>query len=241
MLTKLNLKAGLGVGFWSMYAAVYDTLLGLRPYTGMLDEMVEGLGAPRGAFVLDAGCGSGNLTRRLLNGGYRVEAVDSSPGMLRRANQKCPEAGCRTVDLDRALECPDGTYSAVTCSNVLYSLPNPRGTLVELLRVLKPGGTLVLANPKPGFNMKEILDQHWGEQNQLGRLRMVLRIPKLLLLSAFNLLLLREEQRRRFYFPEQEELRQLLLSLGYDRVEVRPTYAGQGWLASARKPAASAF
>ena len=238
MITRIAIKTGIGVGFWTLYASVYDTLLRLGPYTAMLDEVVQELlsSTPAGSRVFDAGCGSGNLTRRLLDRGYQVEAVDSSPGMLRRAAYKCPQANCQTADLDRPLPCPDNSFSGLTCSNVLYSLPNPRRTLGEMLRVLQPGGRLVLTNPRANFRMGGVLAQHWAQQDGLGRLLTVLNFPRLMLLSAFNIALLRREQRSRFYFPSQEELTQLLVETGFEGVEVHSTYAAQGWLARATKP-----
>ena len=226
----------LGTGFWSLYAAVYDTLLALRPYTGMLREIVEGLQVPAGELVLDAGCGSGNLTRRLLDAGYQVEAVDSSLRMLQRASRKCPEANCRPQDLSGPLNYQAGSFSAITCSNVLYSLPDARRTILDFFQLLRPGGRLVLSNPCRQFSMRKVLEKNWQEKDLAGRLLFLARVPSLLLLTAFNLVLLRRQQADRFFFPDAGQLRQLFLEAGFEEVEVRPTYASQGWLVSARKP-----
>lgn len=222
--------------FWSHYASIYDALLGLRPYTAMLDELVEGLRLQPDERVLDAGCGSGNLTRRLLNKGYLVDAVDSSPGMLQRASAKCPRAEPRIQDLNQPLPCAPASYAGITCSNVLYSLPNPTQTLLEFHRILKPGGRLLVSNPDRQFNMRKVLETHWQGQKLGGRLQFLTQVPGLLLLTAFNLVLLRRQQADRFFFPGCEQLRQLFQEVGFESVEVRPTYANQGWLVSARKP-----
>lgn len=236
VLEKFKFLGGPGVRFWTYYAFIYDALLGLRPYTAMLDEIVDGLGLERNELVLDAGCGSGNLTRRLLNRGYRVDAVDASPGMLQRATAKCPEAEPHTQDLDQPFPCAEGTYAGITCSNVLYSLPGPRKTLGDFHRILKPGGRLVLSNPSRQFSMGKVLERNWQDQKWGGRLNFLATLPRLLLLSAFNLVLLRRQQADRFYFPNAEQLRQLFQETGFESVEVRSTYAGQGWLVSATKP-----
>ena len=235
MLGRILAHSSLGERFWSLYAVVYDTLLSLKPYTGMLEDVVAEVGFAKGAEILDAGCGSGNLTRLLIDAGYRVQAVDASTGMLERASRKCPEASCMLVDLDRTLPFHDRSFDAVTCSNVLYSLPNPERTLAELERVLRPGGRLVVTNPQPLFSMRKILDHHWANQGWFGRARFLALVPSLVVLTAFNLLILRQFKNRKFHFYSQPELESLFDKMGYQSVTVRPTYADQGWLVRACK------
>jgi ubiquinone/menaquinone biosynthesis C-methylase UbiE len=235
VLSRILARNSLGIRFWGLYAIVYDTLLSLAPYNAMLAEVVAKVGLPRGSAVLDAGCGSGNLTRLLVEAGYQVEAIDSSKGMLERASSKCCGASCRLADLNGSLPFADQTFDAVTCSNVLYSLPDPERALVELERVLKPGGRLILTTPMPHFSMGKILSRHWEEKGSWGRARLLSRIPSLFLLAGFNVLILSPEQKKKFHFFTPEQLELLLVKAGYHDVEIRSTYAEQGLLAWASR------
>ncbi len=63
------------------YAAAYPTTEPeSAPELAMVDHLVELLGP--GARVLDAGCGTGRMSRYLADRGAVVEGVDVSPGML---------------------------------------------------------------------------------------------------------------------------------------------------------------
>ena len=214
--------------FWTMYARVYDTLLELRPYQKLLAEVADGLGS-KPLRVLDAGCGSGNLSRLLLDRGHDVTSIDSAPGMLALAQRKCPDAKLQMADLDRPLPFPDGHFEAVVCSNVLYSLPRPQVTLSELRRVVRRDGPIVLATPRRGASIGQILREHWDECSLQRRLRLLALTPQLAMLTMFNILIL-SRQTTEFYLPEQEEFRDFLGG----EADVRSTYAGQGWLARLR-------
>ena len=78
---------------------------------------------PRGARVLDVGCGTGLPTaRQLADGGCAMTCVDISPGMLARARSHVPEA--RFVELDVAdLGRLSGPYDAVVAFFSLLNLP----------------------------------------------------------------------------------------------------------------------
>lgn len=225
--------------FWSVYAVVYDTLLVFRPYRAMVEDVVQHLALTPGSRVLDAGCGTGNVTQNLLRAGYRVVAADLAGGMLKRAEEKNPAAHVESVDLNQTLPFDNEQFEGITCSNVLYSLAQPVRSLVELRRVLKPGGRLVLTNPRRDFSMLGIMTEHWRKGSVSDKLRLLLALPRIALLIASNLFLLDPERKAHFYFPRPDELQLVLQRIGFEQVEYRPCYGGQGFLYTARKSAAA--
>jgi ubiquinone/menaquinone biosynthesis C-methylase UbiE len=79
----------------------------------------------------------------------RVWGVDLSIGMLRRAAERLKLFGERCTliweDAD-VLPFKDETFDAVACLETLEFTPDPLHTLSELMRVLRPGGVLLLTN-----------------------------------------------------------------------------------------------
>jgi ubiquinone/menaquinone biosynthesis C-methylase UbiE len=97
--------------------------------------------------ALDFGCGSGNLTRHLLELGMAVTAADVSERFLRIVTERWGSTGrCTTVLLNgRDLrQLRDASFDIVAVYSVLHHLPDYLGTLDELARVLAPGGVLYL-------------------------------------------------------------------------------------------------
>lgn len=220
--------------FWNFYAWVYDTLLVFRPYGEMLREAADSVASAPGSRILDAGCGTGNLSRQLLLEGYQVSAVDSSPSMLARAVNKCPGVGFCRADLEKPLQFETSSFDAVTCSNVLYTLREPEAAIREFRRILRPGGRLILTNPVPGCSPDKILQKHWNLGSAWDKLNLLAVLPQILLLFAFNRFLLTRDRRTQLYLPPPGELTQMLQSAGFAEVEVHPTYADQSWLVVAR-------
>ncbi|HLQ47143.1 MAG TPA: class I SAM-dependent methyltransferase, partial [Planctomycetaceae bacterium] len=101
--------------------------------------------------ILDVGSGAGQILGHLLKHTHpevRVVACDLSPQMLRRARTRQARADSRpwyvAADLMH-LPFADDAFDCVTCGYVLEYLPDPLPGLTELRRVLKPGGSLLLA------------------------------------------------------------------------------------------------
>ena len=112
--------------------------------------MIARAGDVQGRQVLDAGCGSGPLTEDLRARGAVVAGFDSSRAMLELARQRLGEdADLRVADLSQPLPYADGEFDDVVVSLVLHYLQDWSAPLVELRRVLKPGGRLLLSVNHP--------------------------------------------------------------------------------------------
>jgi 2-polyprenyl-3-methyl-5-hydroxy-6-metoxy-1,4-benzoquinol methylase len=115
-------------------------------------EIASGLIAdrfPRDIKVLDLGCGAGVLTERLVASGFRVDAVDMAPDMLEFSKQRLAKYDGAKYSLQRA-ECqdlpfPDAAFDVVACIGVFGYMEDVDAAIVEIKRVLRPGGTLVLS------------------------------------------------------------------------------------------------
>jgi 2-polyprenyl-3-methyl-5-hydroxy-6-metoxy-1,4-benzoquinol methylase len=106
---------------------------------------------PDAAFglALDAGCGTGVCSLALAERARRVLAFDLSGGSLRTAHRLAEGAGAKRVAFAQGslLQLPfrDAAFDLVWSWGVVHHTADPVRALDELARVLRPGGTLVLA------------------------------------------------------------------------------------------------
>jgi ubiquinone/menaquinone biosynthesis C-methylase UbiE len=123
---------------------------------GLRDERVRSawrgllvplLGAP-GRRVADLGCGTGSLSVLLAQeGGHRVNGVDLSPEMVRRAREKA--SGTVPLPVFMVGDASDpplqpGSFDAVLSRHVLWAMPDPAEALEKWLALLAPTGVLIL-------------------------------------------------------------------------------------------------
>ncbi len=104
---------------------------------------------PIDAQVLDAGCGTGEITQRLAQmlSTARLLGVDIIDGHLDVARAKCRPLGERVRFENRsifALGLPDAHFDLVVCRHVLQAIPHADRAITELARVTKRGGWLHL-------------------------------------------------------------------------------------------------
>ena len=105
---------------------------------------------PRGARVLDVGCGIGGSARILARDyGLEVLGISISPAQIERARALTPPdlVHCRFAVMDAlALELADSSFDAVWSVEASPHMPDKQRYADELLRVLKPGGLLTVAD-----------------------------------------------------------------------------------------------
>ena len=106
-----------------------------------------------GETVLDIGCGAGMdllLAARKTGLSGNAIGIDMTAGMIERARQAAHAAGLLNVDLRQgdatALPVDDETVDVVISNGVLNLVPEKDRAFAEILRVLRPGGRLQLAD-----------------------------------------------------------------------------------------------
>lgn len=104
---------------------------------------------PDDASILDAGCGTGEITSRLaqLYPGASVLGVDIIDAHLELARSRYAALGSRVRFEHQsvyALDAKDASFDLTTCRHVLHAIPHAERVLTELARVTRPGGYIHL-------------------------------------------------------------------------------------------------
>lgn len=166
---------------------------------------VDAMRLSHGTRVLELGCGTGSMTRLVLDAGAEVTAIELSPHMLERARRKAPEAHFIAGDM-LSFE-PERPFDRALISFVLHEMTSDIRTraLATAHRSLAPGGSLTILD----FARPSLLPFRLG-------LRAYLRVsepPQAL------------EWLRRGAEAE-------LTAAGFERIEVKPLAAGTAAVAT---------
>jgi phosphatidylethanolamine/phosphatidyl-N-methylethanolamine N-methyltransferase len=133
---------------YGRWAPVYDLVFGKVFDHGRQSTIAE---ADRiGGRILDVGVGTG-LSLSDYSPSTKICGVDISEPMLRRAQQRVRELKLANVEALAVMDAkhlafPDSFFDAVVAQYVITAVPDPEATLDDFIRVLKPGGELILVN-----------------------------------------------------------------------------------------------
>ncbi|GKT46162.1 demethylrebeccamycin-D-glucose O-methyltransferase [Colletotrichum spaethianum] len=118
-----------------------------RSLRRMEDKMAEVLDLPKGATVLDAGCGNGHVARHLAGKhGLKIEAFDVVERHVQRARKSIKDAGLEasvTVnrrDYHHLESLADQSFDGIYTMETLVHATDPESVLAGFYRLLKPGG-----------------------------------------------------------------------------------------------------
>ncbi|MEM9150311.1 MAG: methyltransferase domain-containing protein [Cyanobacteria bacterium P01_F01_bin.3] len=145
---------------------------------------------PPGTTVLDVGCGIGGSSRVLAKDyGFDVTGVTISPGQVARATQLTPKGVSAKflVDDAMALSFPDESFDVVWSLEAGPHMPDKRVFAQELLRVLKPGGLLVVGDWNQRDDRRRPLN--WWEKPVMTQLLDQWSHPKFSSIEGFSELL----------------------------------------------------
>jgi ubiquinone/menaquinone biosynthesis C-methylase UbiE len=143
----MSRSSGRLVDYWNRQAASYDT-----KHAGverrLLADSRRWVCRRVSGTILEVAIGTGANLRHYPEAAD-VTGIDWSPAMVDAARRQAAESR-RTVTLDQAdaaaLPFPDNAFDTVVSTFALCCVPDVRATLIESLRVLRPGGRLLLAD-----------------------------------------------------------------------------------------------
>jgi ubiquinone/menaquinone biosynthesis C-methylase UbiE len=123
--------------------------------------------------TLDFGCGTGNVTRHLLDLGCRVTAADVTPDFLEHvARTHGPTGRVRSVLLNGTdlAPVPDASVDLAVAYAVLHHVPDYLAAVDELARVLRPGGVMLIDH--------EAMETYWARPPAYAAYRKAARAAK---------------------------------------------------------------
>lgn len=148
--------------FWDKIAGLYDlfeTIYNGKVYRALGERVAANIGPDDR--VLECACGTGAISREIAKKCGKLVATDVSVEMLRRAAKKCrgfDNVTIRRMDMTH-IRCSDNRFDAVVAGNVIHLLEDPRAVVVELVRVCRPGGKIIIPtyiNASHGVNQKAV-------------------------------------------------------------------------------------
>lgn len=102
--------------------------------------------------ALDFGCGSGNLTRHLLNLGMTVTAADVSRGFLDLVASRYPEVTTHWMQGGSTAGLAERGFDFIATYSVLHHIPDYLEACAQLARICRPGGVVLIDHePSEGF------------------------------------------------------------------------------------------
>jgi methionine biosynthesis protein MetW len=114
---------------------------------------------PRGARVLDVGCGTGSITK-LIQDNCDAQVIGIEPEFARADLAKTRGVNVRTGYLDRQTIDQLGLFDVLLFADVLEHLPNPQAILLLAREALKPGGFVIISVPNIA---------HWSVRIDIAR------------------------------------------------------------------------
>ncbi len=151
---------------WALFQARNDippmswatSLLKMLPVGGFVRGFVH---LPRGRH-LDIGCGAGQFLEISRSLGMEAYGVEPSGVGVEAAQAKGLRVTRGTLSDGRF---PADCFDLITMNHVFEHVDDPKATLLEASRILKPGGTIILATPNARSLVRYLFGKYWFQQD----------------------------------------------------------------------------
>ncbi|MDP9837172.1 ubiquinone/menaquinone biosynthesis C-methylase UbiE [Neorhizobium huautlense] len=140
--------------YWSARAEKFDLSPGHEIFSederqAWLALIEKHLGKGNGRAALDLASGTAVISHLMDDAGFKVTGLDWSETMLALARAKAKQRGrdisFRVADAENTME-PDASYDVIVTRHLVWTLVDPTAAFTEWMRVLKPGGKLLVVD-----------------------------------------------------------------------------------------------
>jgi len=225
---------------WGAYAATYDLLLEYNPaYQQLLEEfesILSEAGAPR--VIYDVGGGTGNYSQIAANKYPEslIYFIEPDQVMSHRAKEKL-SGHDNVVYIDRALQEVEAPAKAdfVICAHALYSMPDHQERLVDLKKLLRPGGFLFLLDLGRPMNVADwryYLFSHLTKE--LGIAKAIQVLWKGREIAKQNKAIFKAQRDGLYWTHSESEIRSAVEKAGFEVLMQKNVYRGYSDLLSCR-------
>lgn len=170
--------------FWNSYATAYDDIAKYyKPYKVLMNFIISFiLKKSKNGRILDAGCGTGELSAKLAENGFELDSLDISKVMLDMFKRKIIKRNLKNIrikqgDLNKKLLYVSNRFDFVINVHSLFMLDDKRAVLTELGRVLKKNGFLIIAHHKP-IKLQNVIAAVLREEGLIGGLGVLAKLFK---------------------------------------------------------------
>ena len=182
-----------------------------------------------GMRVLDVAAGTGTSAAAYAAAGAQVVALDFSEGMLAKGRQRYPDIEFVQADATD-MPCEDNSFDAATISYGLRNIEDPQAALTEMLRVVKPGGQLLVC---------EFSTPHQPFFRKVYRGFLGSALPAIAQIVSADPAAYRYLTESIIAWPDQQELALMMMDAGWENVAYKNLTGGIVALHRAYKPCAA--
>jgi len=154
---------------------------------------------PRGASILDIGCGSGvPVSQVLIDEGFEVAGIDASANMIEAIRELFPNslAKCEAVEDSDFF---DRTFEGIVCVGLMFLLPaeTQRILIAKVSHALRNGGQFLFTSPKQACTWSDVMTGRLSISLGSGEYRRILGVEQLDLVGEGE-----DEGENHYYFAK---------------------------------------